>query len=523
MSENIKENRNESPQENQPPKKMKDLFLDLARLSGWWKFENSVEVDDVIKTFNYGNIELEKYEEWTTTSVKENIDKRIWNKEQKMSVNMIKTQLSSFTKHDINSLYLWITELIQKHWIKSEMFEYKDTNHLLPYAHLWYIFVWLCINMWFLPQDTKLENSNNPTPQDVKKVLEIYEKEWWRDIKNAYNKRISDNYQYIYVDIAEKGKKGMVENQHYSDSFDLIIKKDIYLGDLDNEWNIKYLDGDVSKKIEPKRWEIESITISWSSNINLREKYKGKLSWIKKIVIMWDNITSKIDIPNNIKEVILEWGYEELPSFSNCERLEKLKMENIKIKGEPMWELPKSLFDIKDKNTLKMINVQDNMLPATEINKLSMFQWLEILNIQNNWFDVFPTEIYNLINLRTLYIWITEINWELPEWIDKLSDLESLVIIDCRITKLPDSLCKLSSLKNIELTSLTDLKMLPEDIGNLQSLETFRVQWSGFTKLPNSFKKLKWLKYILLETPLENFDNVPLHLEGQYLKDQLKK
>ena len=51
---------------------------------------------------------------------------------------------------------------------------------------------------------------------------------------------------------------------------------------------------------------------------------------------------------------------------------------------------------------------------------------------------------------------------------------------------LPDSLCSLTKLKTLDLSSNERLTALPENIGNLTKLDYLNINYTGITSLPAS-------------------------------------
>ena len=59
----------------------------------------------------------------------------------------------------------------------------------------------------------------------------------------------------------------------------------------------------------------------------------------------------------------------------------------------------------------------------------------------------------------------------MPEEIYKLSELKELVLADCELTKLSQSISKLQNLEVLDLRYNTKLKYLPESIRDLKKLK----------------------------------------------------
>ncbi|KAJ4981320.1 hypothetical protein NE237_032157 [Protea cynaroides] len=84
-----------------------------------------------------------------------------------------------------------------------------------------------------------------------------------------------------------------------------------------------------------------------------------------------------------------------------------------------------------------------------------------------------------------------------------IGDLKSLVglyLDGTQIEQLPNSICKLSSLKYLSLRSCSSLKNLPESIGDLKSLVELDLDRTNIEQLPNSICRLSCLKRLILRS-----------------------
>ena len=91
---------------------------------------------------------------------------------------------------------------------------------------------------------------------------------------------------------------------------------------------------------------------------------------------------------------------------------------------------------------------------------------------------------------------------ELPEWLSKLVNLQSLNLSGCRkLKKLPEGLSKLVNLQSLDLSYCENLTMLPEGLsklGNLQSLNLSSCE--NLTMLPEWMSKLVNLQSLNLKS-----------------------
>lgn len=139
--------------------------------------------------------------------------------------------------------------------------------------------------------------------------------------------------------------------------------------------------------------------------------------------------------------------------------------------------------------------------------------------IQNGTLDLSGLNIYDLtsveglFDLKSLKILSLSNNFisDLTESIGNLSSLEKLIIENCRIKFLPDSL---GNLKNLNL-SRNQIKRLPESFGNLEELHVLDLSSNNISYIPDSFKRLNSM---LLTIDKQLFDRLT-----KFIKNFLKK
>lgn len=101
--------------------------------------------------------------------------------------------------------------------------------------------------------------------------------------------------------------------------------------------------------------------------------------------------------------------------------------------------------------------------------------------------------VSKLRNLEQLNLISKDQVTELPEEIGELKFLRRL-LLGCKITELPDSICNLSSLKFLDI-SYNPISTLPENIGNLANLEELDISHTEITSLPDSIYSLQLTKF----------------------------
>ncbi|MDR7212073.1 hypothetical protein [Flavobacterium piscis] len=119
-------------------------------------------------------------------------------------------------------------------------------------------------------------------------------------------------------------------------------------------------------------------------------------------------------------------------------------------------------------------------------------------------------------NLKKIKVWGNFLKEQrLPDAIGNQNLLESINLVECGLSTIPNSIVNLKQLKELKLRGLP-LKSFPEVITQLENLEVLEID-SSLIKLPNDFsnlKKLKKLKKLNLDGSLNHGDT----RESKYLK-----
>ncbi|KAL7615383.1 hypothetical protein Lser_V15G04931 [Lactuca serriola] len=124
---------------------------------------------------------------------------------------------------------------------------------------------------------------------------------------------------------------------------------------------------------------------------------------------------------------------------------------------------------------------------------------LQVLDLSNLYLTKFPDILPEHSNYSLLAIYFSKNNiQELPSSIGNLEKPVYLDLSGChRLKSLPQSICTLRSLKNLDLVNCA-IEELPEDLGHLESLEWLNLGGTRVEHLPNSICMLKNLKTLLL-------------------------
>ena len=94
----------------------------------------------------------------------------------------------------------------------------------------------------------------------------------------------------------------------------------------------------------------------------------------------------------------------------------------------------------------------------------------------------------------------------IPNWINELSELESITLTNNNISYLPESICSLTKLRELKIEN-NQLTTLPEEINKLENLESLSLMNNKLVSVPNSIGGLINLKKINLENNI--LENLP--------------
>ncbi|KAI3721426.1 hypothetical protein L2E82_32437 [Cichorium intybus] len=269
-------------------------------------------------------------------------------------------------------------------------------------------------------------------------------------------------------------------------------------------------------------------TLNFTGVPNLAELRLGgceKLSRIHSSIGNLEKLT-KLDLEEckNLKA---------LPSsICHMKSLEELNLGKCaKLKG-----LPHELGNLKSLKTLNASHVGIKRLPHS-IGELTQLESLNLNGCKN--LKKLPSSICNLKSIAILYLegcsslerfpeqlgdWkgLKEIHasgikiQQLPDSIG-MCELRSLSITDCYSLKsLPNSICKVKSLRILRLINCPNIQELPEELGNLERLEDIGVNGTSIKRLPDSVQRIPYLHTLLLNN-CKQLESLPGGNLGLYL------
>ena len=212
---------------------------------------------------------------------------------------------------------------------------------------------------------------------------------------------------------------------------------------------------------------------------------------------------------------VITWGSGSLGNLTNLETLNVSKcglqefpevlcnlksLKSLDIAGnKPSRFLPTyGKFWNKPNRPIKAYEGLPN-LPGTLGNLTN----LETLNVSNCGLQEFPEVLCKLKSLKALNIARNQPNWpnpmfnvwpNLPDTLKNLTNLESLNVSYCGLIKFPDVLCELKSLQTLNTAGNDWIKNLPSTLENLTNLESLNVSYCGLTEFPRVLCRLKSLK-----------------------------
>ncbi|CAM6036319.1 unnamed protein product [Sphagnum compactum] len=201
----------------------------------------------------------------------------------------------------------------------------------------------------------------------------------------------------------------------------------------------------------------------------------------------------------------------------NCTKLKFLPTEFGKLQRlDEFWAdatslstLPHSfsqLSNLEDLHLHKCENIQElpsmsGLFPCKELRMLILKDCTALKEL--------PQTIGKLSRLKNLDVQVCSTLKALPDSVGELVELTQLNLSNCTTLKmLPDTICLLSKLEKLWLINCTKLEFLPTEFGKLQRLDEFWADATSLSTLPHSFSQLSNLEDLHLHK-CENIQELP--------------
>lgn len=195
----------------------------------------------------------------------------------------------------------------------------------------------------------------------------------------------------------------------------------------------------------------------------------------------------------------------DLYGCSNLKTLPEIygNLESLQIGETAIEELPTSILslnnlselDLKDCKYLK--NLPSGMRELTSLANLNLHGCSSLEK-----FPELPKCVKNVCLSHTAIE-------QVPSSIEYLCDVEQLLLRGCtRLASLPASLCRLKSLKHLDLSYCSNLIDFPDIVEPMEHLITLELQGTGIRELPSSIENLVKLQDLFLNG-CKNLEFVP--------------
>lgn len=187
---------------------------------------------------------------------------------------------------------------------------------------------------------------------------------------------------------------------------------------------------------------------------------------------------------------------DEKDAFRRAEeRIAECKRERangLDLSGLGLTELPAGLRELTWLKTLELGANRLDKLP----DWLGELQKLQVLRLQMNPIQAWPTGTFHLKGLRELTLWGASPSHS-TDWFNSFPQLVKLSLGYMGLTEIPPSVRKLRRLTELNLTG-NRLTELPEWLGELPALVHLWVLGNELEKLPDSLRNLKQILQLYL-------------------------
>lgn len=150
----------------------------------------------------------------------------------------------------------------------------------------------------------------------------------------------------------------------------------------------------------------------------------------------------------------------------------------------------------------RSFNVNQLIYVGSELtDEIAELKWLKYLYFDGINITKLPDSMRKMTGLQSLTIRNSTL-CEVPDWIGELENLQTLNFMKTFIKALPDSIGSLRHLVSLTLTD-TDIASLPNSICNLTSLRELRLNYTQLTELPDGIDRLQLTVLDISNTAIE--------------------
>ncbi|CAN5970163.1 unnamed protein product [Sphagnum jensenii] len=190
-----------------------------------------------------------------------------------------------------------------------------------------------------------------------------------------------------------------------------------------------------------------------------------------------------------------------------------LQLQRLQMNDNPKLEmLPEGFGRLKSLVDLHIGNNSILSLPLSELPLNLSFpcKELRMLILKDcTAIEELPQTIGKLSRLKNLDVQGCSTLKALPDSMGELMELTQLNLSNCTtLERLPDTICLLTKLEKLWLVNCTKLKFLPKEFGKLQRLDEFWADTTSLSRLPHSFSQLSNLEDLHLRK-CENIQELP--------------
>ena len=204
----------------------------------------------------------------------------------------------------------------------------------------------------------------------------------------------------------------------------------------------------------------------------------------------------------SLKDLQVSWfdNIQSLPGTLN----NLTKVETLSVSNQGQTEFPKIFCRL---SSLKTLHIDHQFEESGRIQKLAgtleCLTHLEELTLSDCDLKEFPQDLCKIKSLKVLDIGCNKKIQNLPGTLENLTNLETLNMRQCGLTEFPQVLCKLKSLKDLQVSWFDNIQSLPGTLNNLTKVETLSVSNQGQTEFPKIFCRLSSLKTLHIDHQFE--------------------